>query len=62
MSGRIGEGNMQSFTKQGAFFRVLQISSDFFCVYAGTALIDIYADWITANAHCQRLLNQQDLG
>jgi hypothetical protein len=48
--------------KQGAFFRVLPISYNFFCVYAGTALIDIYADWVTANAHCQRLRNQQVVG
>jgi hypothetical protein len=55
----MGEGNMQSFTKQGAFFRVLPISFDFFCVYAGAALIEIYVDWVTANAHCQRLRSQQ---
>jgi hypothetical protein len=55
----MGEGNMQSFTKQGAFFRVLPISFDFFCVYAGVALIDIFADWATANSHCQRLRSQQ---
>jgi hypothetical protein len=60
MSGRFGEGNMQSFTKQGAFFRVLPISFDFFCVYAGAALIDIFADWVPAqdpDAKAQFALN-----
>jgi hypothetical protein len=45
--------------KKDNSFRVLQISFDFFCVYSGTALIDIHADWVTADAHCQRLRSQQ---
>jgi hypothetical protein len=45
--------------KQDISFRVLTISHNFFCVYAGAALIEIYADWVGANAHCQRLRNQQ---
>jgi hypothetical protein len=64
-------GNMQSGTKQFALeaaseqainFHVLPISHCFFCVYADTALVDIYADRLSADDLCQRLRYQQAQG
>jgi hypothetical protein len=48
--------------KQALTFRVLTISHCFFCVYADAALIDIYADWLSADDLCQRLRYQQAQG
>jgi hypothetical protein len=41
------------------FLRVLPIIHGGFGVYANTVLIAIHSDQATANAHCQRLRNQQ---
>jgi hypothetical protein len=44
------------------FFRVLPIFHGGFGVYANTILIAIHSDQAAANAHCQRLRNQQAIG
>jgi hypothetical protein len=44
------------------FLRVLPISHGGFGVYANTVLIAIHSDQAAANAHCQRLRNQQAIG
>jgi hypothetical protein len=53
---------LEAAAKQDITFRVLTISHSFFCVYADAALIDIYADWLSADDLCERLRHQQAQG
>jgi hypothetical protein len=50
---------LETLSKQDIYFRVLPISYCCFCVYADAALIEIYTNWMSADVHCQTLVNQQ---
>jgi hypothetical protein len=50
---------LQATGNQALTYRVLTISHCFFCVYADAALIDIFADWLSANDLCQHLRYKQ---